>query len=141
MSWFAAHIVMAVHFKNRRQKTWPVWENIVLLQAQTDEQAFLEAEQHGRSEEGDDGGTMSWDGHPARWVFVGVRKVTNCIDGSKRPAHQTEITFSEFEFDSPQALERYVAGEAVTLRSADQFADAPAAPMEKPALAQRKQRA
>jgi hypothetical protein len=95
MRWYAAHIVMAVQLKNGKQIRFPVWENILLVAAATEDAAFAKAEAHGRAEEGDDGGTFRWGGKPARWVFAGVRKLTECVSPEERPGDGTEITFNE----------------------------------------------
>ena len=36
MRWYAAHIVLYVQLKSGRQKDFPVWENIVLLHARSE---------------------------------------------------------------------------------------------------------
>jgi hypothetical protein len=84
MSWFAAHIVMFVKVTGKRQRRFPVWENIVLIEADSEARAFAKAEQRGRLDEGDDGGSFRWGGQPASWVFAGVRKLTLC-DEQKDP--------------------------------------------------------
>jgi hypothetical protein len=45
MSWYAAHIVMRVKLKAGRQERFPVWENIILIQAGSEDEAFARAEQ------------------------------------------------------------------------------------------------
>jgi Domain of unknown function (DUF4288) len=47
MSWYAAHIVMVVKLKEQPQERYPIWENIVLLDAASDDEAFDRAEQRG----------------------------------------------------------------------------------------------
>jgi hypothetical protein len=130
MSWFAAHVVMVVRHKSGRQKRFPVWENIFLIQAASEEQAFAKAEARGRQDEGDDDGSFTWDGHPAAWVFAGVRKLTACEPADKRPGDLAEITYSEFELSSEYMLEAYVRGEHVDMRSTDLLPEsaAPTAP-------------
>ena len=121
MSWFAAHIVLRVEFKTQPQARFPLWENIVLLQAETGEEAFAKAEQRGREEEGDDDGSFRWGGQPARWVFAGVRKLTLCQDSDKRPRDGTEISFNELEVSSEEALGKLLAGQPVSVKLADRF--------------------
>lgn len=125
MTWFAAHVVMAVEYKSKRQKHWPVWENVVLVQAKSEEEAFAKAERYGRSEEGDDDGTFTWQGQPARWLFVGIRKITACVDSANRPGDLAEVTYNEFEVGSWDRLQDYAAGKAATVRCTDQFVDVP----------------
>ena len=123
MSWYAAHVVMMVERKERGQKHFPLWENIILLQAASEQEAFALAEKHGRGEEGDDDGTFRWDGHAARWVFAGVRKITACADASKKPGHGAEITYVEFEASSRENVAKFVEGKPVSLKVTDKFSD------------------
>ena len=51
MSWFAAHIIMAVKLKGGDQSRFPVWENIVLIGASSVDEANTKAEQRGRQEQ------------------------------------------------------------------------------------------
>jgi hypothetical protein len=37
MAWYAAHIVLYFRLKKRRQKRFVVWENIVLINAKSEE--------------------------------------------------------------------------------------------------------
>src|SRR5207248_1660495 len=83
--WYAAHIVMYVEFKEGEQKSYPVWENIVLVEGESEEVAFRKAEMRGRDQAGDDGGTFRWGGRPASWVFGGLRKLTLCENADERP--------------------------------------------------------
>ncbi len=116
MSWFAAHLVMYVKLKDRPQNRFAAWENIVLLKADSEDEAFEKAERRGREDEGDDDGSFRWGGQPATWVFAGVRKLTSCQDAEKRPGDGTEVSFLEMEFGSQEALEQFVAGESVAVR-------------------------
>jgi hypothetical protein len=121
MTWYAAHIVMFVEFKTGEQRRFPVWENIVLIKAQSEEDAFAQAERQGRAEEGDDGGSFRWGKHPARWIFAGVRKLTECEHSNEIPGSGTELSYTELEFDSRESIEKLVAGKPVDARFNDRF--------------------
>jgi hypothetical protein len=120
MSWFAAHLVLYVKWKEPSQKRFPVWENIVLIKADSEEEALEKAERRGREEEGDDG-TFRWGGQPAAWVFAGVRKLTACQDPQKRPGDGTEISYTEMEVRSQEAVEHLVQGQPVAVRFKEKF--------------------
>lgn len=49
MSWYSAHIVMFVELKTESQQRYPVWENVVLVKARTEEEAFKKAERYGKA--------------------------------------------------------------------------------------------
>ncbi len=121
MSWYAAHLILYVKLKDHPQKRFPLWENIVLIKADSEEEAFVKAEQRGREEEGDDDGSFRWGAKPAQWVFAGVRKLTTCQDADKRPTDGTEVSFIELEADSRETIKKLVAGQAVSVTVAERF--------------------
>ena len=115
--WYAAHIVMAIRYENPDdQHDYPVWENVVLVRADSDEKALQKADCLGRSEEDDGSEGLRWQGKPARWVFAGVRKLIECRtpdDPQDRLRTGTEVTYSQMVLDSREALEKFVNGEPV----------------------------
>jgi hypothetical protein len=123
MTWYAAHVVMVVKLKQSNQRRFPAWENVVLLQAASEEAALAKAEAVGDSSAGDDDGSFRWAGKPAVWEFVGVRKLTECALSGDRPAHGDEITFSELEFETLAAAKRYASGRMMSVRHEDQIED------------------
>src|SRR5439155_4209693 len=116
--WYAAHLVMYVQVKNGALPKIPVWENIILIKAGSEEEAFAKAEQRGKEDEGDDDGSFRWGGKPAQWVFAGIRKLTLCEDPQKRPSDGTEVSYTEMEVASEQAVWKLLEDEpvAVTFR-------------------------
>jgi hypothetical protein len=112
---------MYVEFKNQRQSAIPVWENIVLTYANSEEEAFAKAEAKGRDGEGDDDGTFHWAGKPARWVFGGVRKLTLCQDAGKRPGDGAEISYIQMSVRSQDALKKLLRSSPVAVDLRDQF--------------------
>ncbi|HVA46962.1 MAG TPA: DUF4288 domain-containing protein [Pirellulales bacterium] len=121
MSWYAAHLVMFVEFKDTVQEQHPVWENIVLIGAASEEEAFEKAERHGRSAEGDECGSFRWGKKPAQWVFAGVRKLTECAMLSDVPGDGTEISFNELELASREDVRKLAQGKPVQVTLADRF--------------------
>lgn len=121
MTWYAAHIVMLVRFKGSRQRRVPAWENVVLLEAADDEEAIAKAEAIGQAESLQGDGSARWGGRPFVWEFAGVRRVCSCAVMGKQPASGDEITYSELEFESRAAAQRYANGRPVTVRHRDQI--------------------
>jgi hypothetical protein len=113
MSWYCAHIVMLVELKNATQERFPVWENVILIEAKNEEVAFDMAERHGRAEEGDDGETFEWEQSPARWVFAGVRKLTQFDTLSGSFDSGVELTYTEFEVGSREEVKQLASGKPV----------------------------
>ncbi len=121
--WFAAHLVMYVKLRHEKQDRYTAWENVVLIKAGDEREAFEKAERRGR-EDAEEDESFRWGGRPARWVFAGVRKLTSC-ESAGRPDDGAEITFTEIQLDSEQSVLKYARGEPVTLTAADRFADKP----------------
>jgi len=113
---FAAHIVMAVRYRDGLQDSFPCYENVVLVCAETDDEAMSQAAQLGREEANVEADDFRWDGRPARWEFVGVRKLIECRSPGSvqdRVSHGTELTYSQFTLDSEASLTRFANGDAV----------------------------
>jgi hypothetical protein len=119
--WFAAHLLLYAKQKECRGGKTRVWENIVLIKAGSEKEAFAKAAERGKADEGDDDGTFRWGGKPARWVFAGVRKLTLCEDPERRPGDGTEVSYTEFEVASEQAVAKLLDGKPVLVKSRDTF--------------------
>lgn len=113
MRWYAAHLIMVAKFKDKCQDKYPIWENVILLSANSDDEALSKAEKRGKEDESGSESEFLWEGRPAIWTFVGVRKLIECVDTDTRPGDGTEITYSELELGSEDALAKLVAGEPV----------------------------
>lgn len=124
--WFAAHVIQYARFLDGAQDTYPCYENVVLIQANSSDQAMQEAMEIGRALYGPDTDSFTWNGRPAEWVFAGIRKLIECdnkdVDRTTgrepgfNPEHGTEITYSAMKVDSAEALDKLVAGESVVVR-------------------------
>jgi hypothetical protein len=115
IKWYAVSIIILVKFKDGIQDIYPIWENIVLIKAESTEKAFEKAENKGKEYEGDSHGTYEYDGRPATLVFAGVRKLIECVDSDERPDDGTEVTYSMLSVKSNEALAKLVNGEEVSV--------------------------
>jgi hypothetical protein len=122
MSWFAAHLILYVERKDHDQDCFPLWENIVLIEADSEEEAFAKAEQRGREDEDADD-SLRLGGKPARLVFAGVRKLTECQDADKRPGDGTEVSYIEMEVGSKKAIEKLLGNKPVSIKFMEKFRD------------------
>ncbi len=116
MSWYAAHAVMLVKFKDEHQDKYPFWENVILVEAQSDEEAFVKAAARARLDEGDSRGTFTWEGRPACWHFAGIRKLVACEEPNDKPNDGTEVTYLEMEIDDHDSFTKFMNGEPVLVR-------------------------
>jgi hypothetical protein len=116
MPWFAAHAVMYVRFKDGRQDTYSVWENVLLVEAADGDDARAKATARARRDEGDSQGSMTWENRPAEWVLAGVRKVMSVAHEADGLGSGDEITYSELLIRDRAELDRFVNGEQVSVR-------------------------
>lgn len=116
MSWYAAHIIMYLKLKTQPQDRYLVWENVVLFEAASGEQAWEKAQQRGHEEEGDCDGSLRWGEQPATWVFAGIRQLVDSEAPDERPGDGTEVSYSEIEVDSLEAIEQLAEGRSATVR-------------------------
>ena len=118
MTWYAATIISVVRVRTGKQETFPVWEDVCLIEAASDDDAFRKAETLGKSREIDDRTTML-DGVAASVVYLGVRKVGRIINpfpeapAESPPKHGSEISFSKYTLASANDLNLLVQGKSV----------------------------
>lgn len=115
MKWYSAHLIIYFELKDEPQDHFYLWENIVLIKAETTDEAFEKAKLRGQQDEGDDE-SLTWNGKPARAVFAGVRKLVECLDPEERPEDGTEVSYVEIEVASKADIERMIAGDPVELK-------------------------
>lgn len=108
--WYAAHAVMLIRFREGEQNEFPVWENILLVEAPTPEEAKEKACQRALEDVGNDE-TMTWDKKPAFFEFIGLRKLMQCCSDEEQPGDGTEVSFNDLLFSSRKELDAFVAGE------------------------------
>jgi hypothetical protein len=123
MNWYAAHLILFFRLKQGKQRSVRVWENVVLVRAETEAEAFAKAERRGREEQAADDGTIRLGSHPAELVFAGVRKVVLCEDETKRPSDGSEVTYTEMVLPSEKAVYQLAAGDSVAVTIDETFAD------------------
>ncbi len=122
MTWYAAHIILLTKFLDGVQDSYPVWENVVLINAATSDEAYAIADKKGEAEVSRS--VDSWytyDGRPAVWVYAGTRKLNECLeyfDPDERvpggmEEHGTEVTYSSFVLPNEEAMQKLLANRNV----------------------------
>jgi len=114
MSWYSAHIIQYFKLRDEPQSSYTTYENIVLSQADSTDEAFAKAETIGR-EEYEYSGDLRLGDKPAISVFGGIREIVECRDNELRPGDGTELTWIEFELGSEEALQQLINGDSVTV--------------------------
>jgi len=121
MTWYAAHIVLLTKFLDSVQDSYPVWENVVLINAATSDEAYAIADRKGNAEAAVENHT--YNGRPAAWVYMGTRKLNECLeyfDPEERVSggmeeHGTEVTYSSFVLPDEEAMQKLLANRDVTV--------------------------
>lgn len=112
---------MSIKFKDGNQDSYPIWENVFLIEADTPENAGEKAIEIAKTNEGDSENSLTWDDRPATLVFAGLRKLLTVShpDADEAKLDGAEITFSEFQIDDKESFQRYVDGKDVTIKYFD----------------------
>jgi hypothetical protein len=113
MPWYAAHIVMAFNVKDGEQRSVPVWENIVLINADNPAKAKIKAIAYGERDAAIEDDSLTLDGVPAKMIFVGVRKIIDCVNSDSRPDDGIEVSYLEMEFSDMRSLSQFMEGKSL----------------------------
>ncbi len=122
--WFAAHVVMSLRYCEGKQETFPVYENVFLVEARSSAEAHAIAARIGREEGSYDKPSGVYNDVPVRLAFEGVRKVVECLPADKLETG-TELTYTQFVLDSEEALTKLLDGDDATVTIRDFDDDAP----------------
>lgn len=119
MSIFSATLINVVRLRAGEQDSYPVWEDVCLIEASGYDEAFQKAEELGKSRESDDT-TLTLDDKPAVIEFCGVRKIARVVNPinipeDASPQHGSEVAFSKYCVSTSQDLEKLVRGESVAV--------------------------
>jgi hypothetical protein len=117
--WYAAHAIMLFRYRDSEQNEFPVWENIFLVEANGSDEALRMAEERAKKDEFDDE-TRTYNGKPADIVFVGIRKLMQCLSDEEQPSHGTEVSHNQLRFKGKAALEAYIRGEETVVTFEDE---------------------
>lgn len=120
MPWYAAHVVLYHELREGPQEEYPVMENVYLVHAVNEDEAFAKAERRGHSACVEDE-SLTVEGRPARLVFGGVRKLISCATPTESSGPSTaeaiedgvEATYSFLRVSSRKELDDLIKGEPV----------------------------
>lgn len=121
MSWYAAHAIVAYRPTEPSKGKIIVYENVILLEAASDEEAENKARKLAKAST-IEGGALKFDGERTIESLVGIRKIIAVSNPwplsqeGDRPVDSTEITYSKFSVKDERALSKLVNGEEVMIR-------------------------
>lgn len=112
--WYCAHAIF--YWKYEGQESYLLHENIYLIDAVDDDQAWSEAERIAK-ENGDlnTDGRLELNGNKVQYIFAGIRKVIEVETAKSRLFSGVEATCSVMEVDSLAEVESLVSGDATTV--------------------------
>ena len=121
MTWYAAHIILLTKFLGGVQDSYPVWENVVLINAATSDEAYAIADRKGNAEAS--GENHTYNGCPAIWVYAGTRKLNECLEdfnpeergSGGMEEHGTEVTYSSFVLPDKEAMQKLLTNRDVSV--------------------------
>ena len=110
MNWYTVNAILYFRFKDGVQEVYTVWENIYLIEASSFAEARVKGTAAAKETEGDSSGSLTSDDRPCEMVFLGIRKITTCVDEDLRPDDGTELTYNEFQLTDWESLQRLSRG-------------------------------
>src|SRR5437879_6323559 len=123
MTWYAAHLIEYFELKEGGQTTYPVWESVLLIKAQSPQHAFDLAKTIGEERNSQEDQSWTSDGKAASKVFGGVRRIVECdLDdpdkevANLQPTHGTEVTYVKLEVTNREDLEKLISGKSVNVQ-------------------------
>jgi len=124
MAWYAAHLIEYFKVKEGHQDIFPVWENIILLQADSPTEAIKLAQQMGEEKYSVPDDSWHVDDKPAVKIFLGVRMVVECdnddIDNPDAELKSgTELTYIKMLVASEDDVLKLARGDSVTVTRED----------------------
>ena len=124
MPWFTASIIQSTKFKDpsENQDIFPVYENYVLIEADSVKEAFEKAEHHAKDVCAIDD-QLQLNGKPAYMCFEGIRKLievssplsTDDDIQVKSLCTGVELSYSYMEVVSQDELDRLAGGRRVRI--------------------------
>ena len=120
MTWYSAHIILGMQKEQNEESPITVWENIVLIEAASSDEAYSIANKIGQDEAAMDDG-LTIDDMPVTRIFAGIRKIISISNVYPRkqedsPISGTELTYSEYEVKNKAALIQLAQGESLVVK-------------------------
>jgi len=146
MGWYAAHMITYQKYKNGIQDRYPVSEEIVLLEADSLDEAFIKSREIGDDEEYEVYAvpdSIKWshidnineredfngdveallknifkdsNERIVEYIFAGVRKVIKCENQKERLVHGSEISHSEYLVKTEDDLKKLLKSEKMVIK-------------------------
>jgi len=126
MTWYTASLIQTIKLKNSQQDIYPVYEDNILIEANSVKEAFEKADSIGiEVSQIDD--QLELNGKPAEMVYMGVRKMIEIHDSLSttdslkidKPYSGVEVSYSYLEVDSEEKLNQLAQGKAVVVNLID----------------------
>jgi hypothetical protein len=95
--WYISHEILCAQPDDQLDEPLTVWENLILIEATSPEEAYEKAMQHGRASENE----IRINGKKGRFIFFGLRDLMLVYDqlehGAELEWYEMELTKTEIE--------------------------------------------
>ena len=112
-TWYAAHLVLYVEKKTKSQRRFPVWENIVLIQANSEEEAIAKAEAQAVRRKATTTAVSAGATRRRAGSLLGSADSSDVRTRKGDLATARKSPTTRMEFASRDAIERFVQGQTV----------------------------
>ncbi len=114
--WYAAHILMLIKFQDGRQDIHPVWEQIHIIEADTSDNAYEEADRIGALHEESDSDAHTYGGRPVRWKYGGVRRLAECVEFfDTAPESGNEVAYLSYFLENESDLDKMLNNQSARI--------------------------
>jgi hypothetical protein len=125
MTWYGASLIFATKVVDGEQEKIPISEEVYLVHAPDDEEAWQIAKEIGRHDQLIND-KVEFNGRVARREFLGIRKLRSIYNpvsmddiDQEPPTNGSEITRSNFEVVGQESLDDLMNGKPVTVLYVD----------------------
>lgn len=125
MAWYVASVIMSIRKKSGKQKNIPVYENFILIEGSSGEDALNKVKEMAIEEAEIASDGLMVNDKPAFMYFEGVRKIisisnpTYISEDSTPPMSGTELTYSEYLVKNKSQMKKLVQGKVVNIKYID----------------------
>lgn len=122
MKWFSASVIMYAKVDNDEHESIPVWENIILIEAESFEDAHKIAQSKAILDASNPDQTLTYDDKPCKILYGGIRKIIECSNDdieddnpSETISSGTELSYSQFIVKNTNDLNKLINNDDVYL--------------------------
>jgi len=115
--YFLGHILMMIKYKKGIQKEFSIFENSVIVKAESEKKALKLFKKKGESQEGDSDGTLIFEGRLSEEKFIGIRQIFEIDEEEfmENINYGIEIGYSKLKIEGKENLKKLLKNDDVIL--------------------------